>query len=173
MGFIGADVIKTAYCAAYCCVIDNITDADDNGDISISIIMFGDKRDVLLISQVNAILRGISDVYNATEYKFHIYIYIGEIVNFDSSKFPKSKIIFSNTNTIFNSVAFYNETSEYKGMKLSVVPTLFEYNYNHVPTDSVKIEWVSIGEGPNNVVEYFTLPQENTEAFLKIVEEII
>lgn len=173
VGFIGADVIKTAYCAAYCCVINKITDVDDNGDISISIIMSGDKRDVLLISQVNAILRGISDVYNVTEYKFHIYIYIGEIVNFDSSKFPKSKIIFSNTNAIFNSVAFYNETYEYKGMKLSVVPTLFKYNYNHVPKDSVKIEWVSIGEGPNNVVEYFTLPQENTKEFLKIVEEII
>lgn len=173
VGFIGADVIKTAYCAAYCCVINSTTDVDDNGDISISIIMSGDKRDVLLISQVNAILRGISDVYNAKDYKFHIYIYIGEIVNFNSSKFPKSKIIFSNTNTIFNSVAFYNETSEYKGMKLSVVPTLFEYNYNHVPKDSVKIEWVSIGEGPNNVVEYFTLPQENTKAFLEIVEEII
>lgn len=170
VGFIGADVIKTAYCAAYCCVIDNMTDA--NGDISISIIMYGYKRDVSLISQVNAILRGISDVYNETEYKFHIYIYIGGIVNFDDTKLPKSKIIFSNTDIIFNSAVFYNETSEYKGMKLSVVPTLFEYNYNHVTEDS-KIEWVSMGEGPNNVVEYFTLPQENTKAFLEIVEEII
>lgn len=175
VGFVGADVIKTAYCAAYCCFINNTTDVDDNGDISISIIMLGDKRDVLLISQVNAILRGISDYYNKNEYKFHIYIYIGEIVNFDSSKFPKSKIIFSNTDTIFKSVAFYDETSEYeyKGMKLSVVPTLFEYNYNHVPKDSVEIEWVSMGEGPNRVVEYFTLPQENTKAFLEIVEDII
>lgn len=173
VGFVGADVIKTAYCAAYCCLINNETDVDDNGDISISIIMFGDKRDVLLISQVNAILKGISDYYNENKYKFHIYIYIGEIVNFDYSKFPKSKIIFSNTDAIFNSVAFYNETSEYKGMKLSVVPTLFRYNYNHVPKDSVKIEWVSMGEGPINVVEYFTLPQENIKAFLKIVEDII